>query len=293
MNKKVLSFIAALTICAGFSACSKDDSSSDSIDEASSVIDSSITDSSSDIDSSVIDSSDTDSSVPDSSEPDSNPDESSDIGISVTYMTVPQLTEAFLDSLESGDIDASYSYCGDEFRADLTSEDFTSIIFEEDISYQEYTTADGNTITVGTVIFTIDGKIKSDYAFISVIESSDTNVILDISLKTFPTEKLVDMGVPAEDIIPPKPDDVLGSKNAEAIAVMCGDIIADAQAFGQSIPDGVYKKNDGSDLCDSINANLKFQGIEAYDYEVTISGGVATEVSIFDESGEKTEYFSA
>lgn len=297
MNKKILSVIAALTICAGFTACSKDDSSSDnSSAKDSSVPDSSVTDTSSLPDSSQEDSSLPDSSEPDSSQPeDSKPDDSTDSEVSVTYMTVQQVTEAFLTSLEDGNTDESYSYCSEDFSADLSSKDFSGIIFDEQsTSYQEFTTIGGDTVTVGTVFITFDGKILSDYAFVTVVSDGQTNVIADISLSVFPTDSLVDMGVNPEDIVTPRPEDPeLGFKNAQAIAVMCGDIIADAQSFGQSIPDGVYTKNDGSDLCDSINANLGFQGITAHDYEITISGGSATEVSVFDENGTKIESYKA
>lgn len=294
MKKKILAVLTALILTIGFSACSTDDSSDDSksqgTDSNSSLApDSSVPDSSQPDDSSETPSEpdDSEASVPDSSEDDSS--------VSVTYMTVEQVTQAFLASLENADLDACYGYCGEDFDIDLTDESFAGLVFDEhNASYQEFSSHDGSTITVGTVTFTVDGKIMSDYAFVTIVAEDKTNVIADISLSVYPTDKLVGMGVSSEDIITPRPEETeLGFKNAQALLTVCDDMIIDAVAFGQTVPDGTYRKDDGSDLCDSINANLEYQKITAYNYAILVSEGKASEVSIYDENGKLTEYFKA
>ena len=73
----------------------------------------------------------------------------------------------------------------------------------------------------------------------------------------------------------------------EQLYTMAIDIISDAHNNRATIPDGVYKNDDGSIISNAIDANLDDRGYSDFNYEIEVVGEKVTRVSI---NGEETLY---
>ncbi len=288
MKKKILAFVTAVTLCAGFASCSASDSGSDSSDKdtnsnitTSSQADSSALESSSEVD----ESSAPDSSQPDDgSIPDSKPDDSSDTD---PVLTAEETITSVLEAIANGDRDACLKFC------DIGLEDKISEVCGLNAKLQSLDKFDSSMLAelyLASCVYKVDGKLTNEYLYLVLINSDEGYLVSEISDGEFPADALISLGA-SEDDIKNKTGTELGYKNAQALLTVCSDMILDAQSFGQTVPDGVYEKNDGTDLTDSINENLDFQGIKAYDYRITVRNSAAVEAVILNEAGEIIEQY--
>ncbi len=286
MKKKILAFITAMTLCAGFTACSTSGSSIDSSENDTSSAssqaqsDSSAPDSSESDESSAPDSSETD----DSSIPDSVPDDSSEAD---PVLTAEETITAVLEALAEGNKDACLEFC------DVGLEDKVSEACGTEAGLQSLDRLDSSMLSelyLATCVYRVDGKLTDEYLYLILMNSDEGYLVSDISDNAFPADALISLGASESDVRNLSGTE-LGYKNAQALLTVCSDMIYDAQSFGQTVPDGVYEKNDGTDLTDSINSNLDYHGIRAYDYRITVKNSVATEAVILNESGEIIEQY--
>ena len=170
-----------------------------------------------------------------------------------------------------------------EYLDDLSAEmDFTYEIYSEEP--EVYNTDYGKRF-VTSFLCSADGMAKKKIVYLVVNFEMEVTSISE----TYPTDVLLFLGVDEKDIkAPAEPT----SDNAAALFEMAEDIVLDAKENGFPIADGVYKKGSKSSLSKSIDANLEFQQITAYDYSVTIDGGKVTLAEIFSEDGTRTEIYN-
>lgn len=232
------------------------------------------------------------SSIPDeSSENDSSESESSqpkdDSSETQTEMTPDkEVCTAFLQAISDGDIEYAASLCDETADKDSLSALPVNFKFEISGDGEMFRNADNDEIELLTCKYSPDGKIKSRPLYVVLLANGNEFTVLGAVFDEYPTELLAKYGiedqtgndVPTEESLP-----------LDELAVLAGDIIADAKNNGADIGDGVYKFGDGSMLSSAIDANLGWQELDVSDYEITVSGGKVTAVSAKGQDGTQAE----
>lgn len=225
-------------------------------------------------------SADSDSSLPQPSEPDSGlpSDGSSDVS---APKTPKEICSAFLESTSNGDASSALSYCSGDVQPEELGEGFKYEITSE----SRFTSSENETYTVFTVSFREDGMLKEQPLYVIMTEVENTPKVFAFDKEQFPASLLEYLGVDGKQLEGFETQLPAENADAKALALMANDVLADAENNGASVGDGEYTKNDGSAVSSAINANLEPQGIAAFDYTVTVSGGRVVSVQIYDENG--------